>query len=205
MKIFAVIECEFYALDKRAKIAKAAANSKVMTMCRDVRRSLVRIGGVNRDTVGVAEIVVVGSEKSLSPKITKAAVAIAGPGRCVRNQSEIVSAAVVARSLERSAAPQTPIAAPIFRTTAADSLPVICAAEHGTVTSKPAPDIVVVAADRIYHAADSVAAIEQRRWSSHHLDPIQRKQIERLTFISGKCRNGTDPETVRCHKHPVVA
>ena len=118
-------------------------------MGRDTGGSRFRVSRIDWDAVTVAVIIVICGEESLAPEVSAAAVDVAGPGRCVRNQAEIVSAAVVACSLERSAAPHAPVSSPIFHTAAADSLPVICTAEHGGIASEPVPDVVVVAADRI--------------------------------------------------------
>jgi hypothetical protein len=63
-------------------------------------------------------------------------------------------------------------------------LPVGRAADHIREAANAFVRLVLVVADDVDHAADSVAAVQQRRRAFHDLNTLCRQRIDRLSMVA---------------------
>src|SRR5688572_11286232 len=63
---------------------------------------------------------------------------------------------------------------------------------------------LIMAADRIYNPADSVAAIEQCRRTLDNFDPLGGKHIHRFSMITGLRSERSHPHAVRRNQYTIT-
>src|SRR5206468_262214 len=123
--------------------------------------SLFGILRVDGNPIPVSIIIVVRCKKAFAAKISKAAIATSVANEGILKRAEIIAGSIVAGPKTASASPQHQVFDAVFGTATRCCLSVGAAPDRGKIAAKSALKIVVMTANCIHNAAESIAAVKQ--------------------------------------------